>query len=124
VENPERFTSFKIFGLGHWRWETGSGEGRDGGRLLGLYLETSSGGAIFFPVMTTHPGYGADNEVKSSRTGRRRILGFEFQGGGFLRDGEHKGILEIKRNRETSGGRYARLQARIFKALQNEEFIQ
>jgi hypothetical protein len=99
--------------LGHWRWETGSGEGRDGGRLLGLYLETSSGGAIFFPVMTTHPGYGADNEVK------------EFQGGGgFLRDGEHKGILEIKRNRETSGGRYARLQARIFKALQNEEFIQ
>jgi len=57
--------------------------------------------------MTTHPGYGADNEVK------------EFQGGGFLRDGEHKGILEIKRNRETSGGRYARLQARIFKALQN-----
>jgi len=48
----------------------------------------------------------------------------EFQGGGFLRDGEHKGILEIKRNRETSGGRYARLQARIFKALQNEEFIQ
>jgi hypothetical protein len=112
VENPERFTSFKIFGLGHWRWETGSGEGRDGGRLLGLYLETSSGGAIFSPVMTTHPGYGADNEVK------------EFQGGGFLRDGEHKGILEIKRNRETSGGRYARLQARIFKALQNEEFIQ
>jgi len=78
---------------------------------------------FFFPVMTTHPGYGADNEVKSSRTGRRRILGLRC-GLGFLRDGEHKGILEIKRNRETSGGRYARLQARIFKALQNEEFIQ
>lgn len=27
------------------------------------------------PWATTHPGYGADNEVKSSRTGRRRILG-------------------------------------------------
>lgn len=44
-------------------------------------------------------------------------------GPGFLRDGEHKGILEIKRNIETSGGRYARLQARIFEALQNVERV-